>query len=144
MCNDLACFPAFFAHMSTHKAPGSAYGSCGLHQPDVYSSLPSFCRAYYRVSTHSRSRAITLSVSTAICKLAIRSLSYSCRLPASYTMDQHPWAHGGFLWNPSYTASRSLLHSHALSHPILTLSLIILTGTQSCAPRQSYLLSCTS
>ena len=27
--------------------------------------------------------------------------------------------------------------SHALSHPILTLSPVILTGTQSCAPRQS-------
>ena len=31
----------------------------------------------------------------------------------------------------------SLMHSHALSHPILTLSPVILTGTQSCAPRQS-------
>ena len=71
---------------------------------------------------------------TAICKLATRTLSYSCRLPASYTMDQHPWAHGGFLWNPSYTASRSLLHSHALSHPLLTLSLTTLTSTQSRAP----------
>ena len=64
------------------------------------SSLPSFHRAYYRVSAHSRSRAITLSVSTAICKLAIRSLRLSHSLPASYTMDQHPWAHGGSLWNP--------------------------------------------
>ena len=71
---------------------------------------------------------------TAICKLAFRSLGYSCRFPASYTMDQHSWAHGGFLWNPSYTASRSLLHSHALSHPLLTLSLPILSSTQSRAP----------
>ena len=81
---------------------------------------------------------------TAICKLATHTLSYSCRLPASYTMDRHPWAHGGFLWNPSYTASRSLLHSHALSHPLLTLSLPILTSTQSRAPRQFHCLTFTS
>ncbi len=62
--------------------------------------LSSSYRAYYRVSTHSRSRTITLSVSTAICKLAIRSLRLSHSLPASYTMDKHPWAHGGSLWNP--------------------------------------------
>ena len=64
---------------------------------------------------------------TAICKLATRTLSYSCRLPASYTMDQHPWAHGGSLWNPlalPHVPSCILMHLVTLySHCHLLLSL---------------------